>query len=187
MPRPASVVGCKHHRPRTVGKQHRYVAPARREIQVARLPLGPHHQNVPIRARFNELVGYRQGVEEARTLVSDVERSHLSAGNAEFALKQDATAGYEVIGTHRCKYNKIDFIGCYACPLKSNVGRHGTHRRRGFFTGFSEPPFADTGTFFNPGAVHSHIGRYFVVRDNALGQVVANTSDSGIYHELTVV
>ncbi len=117
---------------------------------------GAYQQDVLVHPGFDELIGYRKAIDEARALVADVERAAGAMGNAQLALQQYAAAGEVVVRAQGGKDDEVDiFLGNAGSLDGDGSGFCGEGRRR-FLVLFGIPAFLNPCAFDNPlvGCVH---------------------------------
>ena len=148
--------------------------------------LTANDQHIAVHASTHELISYREGIDEARTLIAHIEGAATAIGNAKLALHEDSAPWEIVIGRKRRKYDEVDICRlnagrrtCASCSFCSHRG--GRLLRFG-----SVAPLFDPSTFTNPLIGRIHDLREVIVGNNAVGHVVSHTCNSTVGHRSVV-
>ena len=138
--------------------------------------LGAHEEHVLDHAGLDHRARRGEAVDEARTLVADVEGGHELArvGEAQLGLKVDAVAGEAVLWGERGEHDHVEVGLLEAGTLEGHLGGvHGHVCRADAFR--SEAAGMDTGAFLDPlvGGLDAVLACQIVVGDDPLGDVHA--------------
>ena len=173
--------GAQHHGTGAIAEQN--AGGAILPIEQSRKSFGTDDQRGAVRARRQQRIGDRQGIEKPGTDRRDIEGDAMR--HAQFVLDDGGTGGKGLVRRRGGDDDEVDISGGQPGTVESATGG-GSAEIGGEFTLGGDMALADAGAFDNPFVAGIDCRGEFGIGEHAGRQIAASADDPGAYHAAVI-